>query len=283
MLLRELLDNYLAMRPSLSSGAVHQLRVSVSVFEEWLGREAESTSINAGRLTDFLRAYAPAVSPTTANKKISNLLTLLQSAGLAVKVQHVPIPRLIPRAWSVQELAQIVTATRTLRGFVGPWPKANWFRALLLTTYSTASRISAVMGIRTRDVSLTDRLAVVFEPKTRREEVKRLTDQCVDSLRAIWDSTRQELFSDWPYDRTQPDWQALNGVLAKCIRSAGVPDIGRFHAIRKTSATLVFDRDRHAATILLGHTNEAITRDHYVDPTKLTQPLPGDLLPALSI
>lgn len=282
---------YLPSHLGLAPSSVEQLTISVRLFSEILGRKITLADLNDETLLEFLQKYrATGKSEKTVNNKRGDLLCIWRYAYQKEYVSVGPrdVPKLkerrrCPRAWSLEEFEKIVGAARLLRGHVGIWPTADWMEALLLTCYSTAPRISAIMKLKTADVQLDAAIAYLYEPKDNSEDCYRLIPQCVDALRRIWgDGKRKLVFEDWPYDRSQPSWKALNNLLAKCINLAGVRDIGRFHAIRKTAATLVFDRNPKMAQDLLGHSELTLTEKHYIDRSKLSQSLPGDLLPRLT-
>jgi hypothetical protein len=56
-----------------------------------------------------------------------------------------------------------------------------------------------------------------------------------------------------------------------------------FHAIRRTSCTLIYVQDERAATKLLGHSCEWLAREHYFDKRFDNSTLPNDLLPLLPV
>src|SRR5262245_54360085 len=283
---------YLPSHLGMAASSVEQLTISVMLFSTIIGRTIKLADLNDGSVIEFLQLYRKTgKSEKTVNNKRGDMLAIWRWAHKKEYVNEGPrdVPKLrerrrCPRAWSLEEFCGIVSSARLLRGHVGIWPTADWFEALLLTCYSTAPRISAVMALKTADVNLDTGILFLLEPKTGIEAPHRLIPQCVDALRRIWgDGRRKLVFEDWPYDRNQPSWKALNNLLKKCIDLAGARDIGRFHAIRKTALTLIYDRDRYAAQKMGGHSDIKLTEKHYIDQSKLTQSLPGDLLPRLSL
>lgn len=212
------------------------------------------------------------------------LRVAMKRRKLSIDLDEIPRPKVKnrhPRAWSVEQAERLVATARTLPGYVGPWPMRDWLPALMFTCMSTDWRISAVMHLKMSDTSLTERFAISLEGKQHKERCAKLTPQCVDALRAIW-RPREEVFGDWPYDRHSRQWQALNDLLGRVIQLAGVPDIGRWHAFRKTATTMVADRlGRDEAARFAGHSDRRVTDAHYVDDSKLSGPSPADVLPRL--
>jgi integrase len=186
--------------------------------------------------------------------------------------------RRAPRAWSQEEHERLVATARRLPGKVGQWPLGDWLPALMLTCLSTNWRITAVMGLRTANCSLANRAAFSIETKQHAERCARLTVQTVEALERIW-GPRDTVFQDWPYDRGARQWKNLNNLLGMAIEAAEVPDIGRWHAFRKTGCTLVWDRlGAQAAAQFAGHFSPATTERYYLDRSKLTGPAAADTL-----
>lgn len=186
-----------------------------------------------------------------------------------IRVRQIPRPRrmsTLPKAWTRKEWAALIAATSRLTGHVGPWPRAAWFEAIIRVVYGTGWRISDIMVITMDSVSLDNAWIVAPESKHPRERFARVSSKCVESIRRIL-GPRDLLFGDWPADRWGRQWPILNDALAELIELAGVRDIGRWHAIRKTAATLVFEEQGlEAARRFLGHGGYSVTIGHYIDP-----------------
>lgn len=288
MLLDDLLKLYRLKNPSVTELTIDQMQVAINVVAKHLGRRPTLLDITCTMISAFLRAYRG--SARTANNKRAVLITLWRFAvGEKLKVRNLEeVPKLkvsknIPRAWSLAQFSKLINATIMLNGMIGPHKESVWMRALLFVCFSTASRIGAVMKIRMEDLDLDTGMVVVYEPKTSKEQVHRLTPQAILAVKAIIHPKRDFLFGDWPFDPQPHRWTTLARRLKRLMDSADVPNIGRFHAIRRTSATLVYNQDRLAAQRMLGHSSIIMTENHYIDTTKLTLPVPSDLLPSLAL
>lgn len=230
-----------------------------------------------------------ALQPPTVNKHRRTLRAVLRVASkrglVSLDLDEIPVAKELkkhPNAWWQTELEEMLAVARELPGRVGPWPMGHWVSALMLTCLSTDWRISAVMQLKTARTSLKSRYAISTESKQHKERAAKLTEQCAEALALIWDDAREEVFGDWPYDRGNRQWKALNKVLERVIASAGIPDIGRWHAFRKTATTMIADRlGRSEAARFAGHSRQQVTDDYYVDDTKLTGPSASDALPRL--
>lgn len=232
---------------------------------------------------------ANGLSGSTVNKHRRTLRAIIRVAMrrklLSIDLDEIPLAKQLkkhPNAWWQAELEEMLAVARELPGRVGPWPMKNWLPALMLTCLSTDWRISAVMQLKTARTSIKSRYAISTESKQHKERAAKLTEQCAEALSLIWDDSRDEVFGDWPYDRSGRQWKALNNLLGRVIESAGVPDIGRWHAFRKTATTMIADRlGRSEAARFAGHSRQQVTDEYYVDDTKLTGPSASDALPRL--
>lgn len=252
-------------------------------------------SINPALVGSFLHdLLANGRSPDTAAKHYRQLAAVLRMARsekfLKIKVKKIPRPKTIkklPIAWSIDEFQRVLNAAHHLRGQVGPWPMADFIRAVTLTCWSTDWRISAVMALKTARVNLDVGHVVSIEKKTGEERYCELVPEATLAIRRIWNPTRPLLFGDWPYDRgaigtRAGRWKRLNNTLGKCIAIAGVRDIGRFHSIRKTATTAIAASEGvDAAARFAGHSNYRVTVKHYIDPTQM--PRVGSKLPRLNL
>lgn len=281
-------DVFVPRHPGLRESSHQQFEVSIGKLNEHMGN-VRLADLSDDLVTRFMTKYLDSgVQPSTVNNKRIDILAIWRFAHKKGYVPTGPFdvpklkePRKVPRSWSLEQFEKIVQTAGLLRGRVGPWKLSDWFQCLLIVCYNTAPRISSVMSLATKDINLDDRICYLHERKNQREECYKLSPQCIRALKKIWDPKRKEVFGDWPFDRNQRSWKALNSLFHWCIRFAEVPQIGLFHCIRRTAVTLVFDRDPNAALKLLGDTDVAMLRNHYVDTSKLHTTDPGDLLPRI--
>ncbi|MGD9644272.1 MAG: tyrosine-type recombinase/integrase [Pirellulales bacterium] len=275
----------------LAPNSLPNYRGTVSLFDEFCSATLDLEDITpeeAGRFFQWLR-YEKHREPNTVCKHRRQLVAILREARRTkfAKLKVTQVPRVkrqkkLPRAWTPDQFAIVIDDASRLPGQVGRWPLRYWFPSLCLTAWSTDWRISACMALPTTRVNIDTGAIVSYEEKTSEERVAWLTPQALEFLRKIWDPARREVYGDWPYDRTKPSWPALTKILKGIIQRTGVPDIGRFHAIRRTSTTAVaVTSGIDAAADHAGHTHHSVTRASYVDPTHLA---PSESkLPVLSL
>lgn len=264
----------------------------VRKFSRWLREQHGSADLR--HLTpELFGAYflwLTRVDGRSGHTARSHRATLLPIVRLAVRRRlaridpnEIPKPKadaLRPQAWTMDQFELMLRAGQSLPGRIGPWRASDWMVALMLTTFCTDWRISAVMRLRVDRCSLETGIARTID-KRRQERIARLTPQCIDRLGRIW-GPRDEVFGDWTFDRHSRQWKKLNKLLGHLIEQAGVPDIGRFHAIRKSAVTRVVDMlGLEAGARFAGHSSTKTTWNHYVDEGLLAND--GGVLAALPV
>lgn len=269
-------SHYLQARTSSPSSRETYLCI-IRGFQRWAlatGRTARLADIDPleiGSYFGWLRERERSPNTVAAHYRVLRaVLTEARRNRLSrIRVRQIPRPKrmhVLPRAWTREEWAALLAAVSRLDGAVGPWPRAHWFEAIVRVVYGTGWRISDIMAITMEAVSLDNAWIVAPESKNPRERFARISLKCVGAIRKIW-GPREFLFGDWPADRWGRQWPILNDALAELIELAGVRDIGRWHAIRKTAATLVFEEQGlEAARRFLGHGGYSVTIGHYIDP-----------------
>lgn len=276
--LRDFLEQTYLPRHLLAPMSAANYRGTVALLDRWAGQPVAVGQITpelVGHYLAWLRTQGRAQN--TLRKHRRQLRAILQEARrdgltrLALgRLPQLKPERRVPRAWTVAEFTALVAAAGDLPGHVGPWPTRHWLPALLLTCWSTDWRISAVMSLETAAVDLATGAAAAYERKTCEERHAWLTAQTCAALTRIWSPSRREVFGDWPYDRRRPQWPALNNLLRRTIAAAGIRDLGRFHAIRRTSTTAIAAaHGLDAAAQHAGHSLPHVTQRHYVDPSHL--------------
>jgi len=286
--LMDLLEQYIPEKLIAESTALGY-RSTIGLFDRFC-HYLPLAQIRPLHLGTFFQARLRAGrSPNTVHgdyRVLRLLLAFARKKRLSqIRLADIPVPKRFrkkPRAWSTAQFEAMLAAAARLEGQVGPWPMRCWLPALMLTVWSTGWRITANMHIRTARVDLAAGSVVSIESKTHEERCAELVPEAIEPIKRIWDPRRAELFGDWPHDRGSRQWKVLNRLLKRVISDAGVPDIGRWHAIRRTGSTAIaIAHGIDAATAFCGHRNSQVTRDSYVDPTHLARG--SSCLPRLEI
>lgn len=285
-------------------------RLQIANFQRWLEehqpppRPALLADLTDGNVASAMRwqlSRSPTKSRATANKLRRSLVAIHNWAidrqdfpGKKLRVEPFKEPKRLPQAWSIDVLSQIVTAGTRLRGRIGRpgepgVPAYRWAPAMLLGIYNTGLRISAWMHTPTAGLDL--EAGTLLVPA---EVQKQDADQLIwllpvvrEALAAIEPHRNQRMGDDWPFDRTQRSWRALNRLLKKLLVSAGiypavaqVPRRDLFHKFRRTHGSYIANAaGEDVARQSLGHSHASVTR-RYVDPSLVSGVRQSELLPS---
>ncbi|MDD4888742.1 MAG: hypothetical protein PHU85_02335 [Phycisphaerae bacterium] len=253
----------------LPGGAPNTIRlywVLFRAFESHLHRPPLLQDLDADTITEFLSAYSADHAPRSVNAMLDRLMALARFATqkrLLAEVPDVlawPEPRRIPRAYNLDQVRRLLLACRGACGVICGLPAGLYWSAVALTFYYTGIRASACWMLEQRD--LEDGVLRV-RPEThkpRTELLFVLPDDCLKSLRAIWEPPRRLIF---PWNKASTErYPAWRRILARAELPMTRYDL--FQRLRRTSGTLVEaaggDGSRH-----LGN-GRAIFERHYLDP-----------------
>jgi integrase len=285
MLVRELLDEEYAVLRSLKPTAHYQFVLTLRRWEQFLGRPPALADFDPLAVQRFLNHRKTQVSAATAKKDRTHIVAIWSHAAKRRLVDQFPTlpairaPQRIPRAYRVQDVSALLTATQGLQGAAGGLPAALWWSCILRLAWETAERVGAILQLRWDDVDL-DALAVVFRGETRksgtRDIRRRISAELAAELRQI-QRRPVDLVFPWHTQYTSIWWR-----LRRLCEAAGVVPRG-FHGLRKAAASYVAAAGGNA-TELLDHSNPKLAKDHYLDEG-IVQPRQSaiDLLPPLTI
>jgi integrase len=256
--------------------SIAQTLRAIRRLRKHLGRDVEIRELSDGILADFLKSQlSKGLSVATVNNYRAVLLAVWNHAFTNRVVDRAPRVKKLkevwnpPEAWTVPELKKLLAAARRFRpgDSYGPTPCDRWWPALLLIAYDTALRRRTLLAIRRDDIDLAAGLLRVDgrTTKTLKGQVFRLSAETVAAVRDIWDPPRELLFGDVK-PRTQ--YKHFDFLIdAAGIRRHRRKGLGKFHALRRSTATLVAAAAGvGAASSLLAHSDHYVTR-RYVDPT----------------
>jgi integrase len=218
------------------------------------------------------------MSPNTVRSKLRQLQAIFDAAGpsgprhrdaagILAKIPYakppaevLDTPRIVREEW-LNAVYKAAVAMDSPDVF-GIKPR-DWWQALLSLTLNTALRRGTLFSLRWEFVDWKDRtLHLPYRNmKAKRGHLIPLNRPALEHLERI--KSASEVIFPWPYSRECFDdkFKLLQGL-------AGIPAGERFglHAIRRTAATLLWERSPQAAQIVLGHTSALITLRHYVQP-----------------
>ena len=231
-----------------------------------------------------IKAYQK-MSPNSVGKVLRHIQAILNKAGPAgpknrdaagflESVPWVRPPRAEPTSVKVVEPETLDAVYAAAVGMEKPWignikPPA-WWRALLVLSYNTGLRRGTIFRLRWKWL---DREKQMFKipghsMKARRFHITPLNKTTLAHLRCIR-RDEQDLVFPWPYGL-----RYFHPVWHKLLDLAGIPAEEHFglHDLRKTLATRLWESSPQAAQLALGHTNSAVTINHYIQQTSIVAP-----------
>lgn len=281
--LRNVLDLY-AIRKHLSKESVRKYRVALGRFDAYLATTASFEHLTEDTICAFQEWLRP-LSPATINDYAGRLVILSNFATQRgfkdgwIELQPVRELRRRPRSFSMDQIDALLTSAQLEPIKIAGIPASDWLTALILVLYDTGWRIGAAMSLQWENVDETTRwIAVEAEGNSKKlaDDAKQVHPQTMRQMLKI--RGNQPSVFPWEFHASN-----IYKIWERVRRRAGVP-LGRkwgFHAIRKTTLTTIADlEDDQAACDFAQHTSIQITRQFYIDPSRLTRRRqPCDVLP----
>lgn len=276
-------------------------------FARWLGREPVVADLDDLVVSRYLEARAVQVSPLTTEREriqlcaLARLLAERRVIQFPLTVRPGRLPERVPEAWSLKDMARLLTAAAdpaTYRGRSGrprcfPLPAlakpaatdesavalARMFSALIPVLWETGERIWAVMDARQEDYRRPHLLLRAEARKgSKRDRVYTLSAATCDRIEALMAPGADRVFP-WASSKTTL-WNQLRKIMKAAGLREGKKRLG-FHQIRRTACT-------HYAAAggdprwFLDHENLRTTTKWYLDPRYVENHAPPcDVLPAI--
>lgn len=272
---------YVPSKLDLKPTSIRQLAISVSLLDQFAGREVTLAELSPMLVTDFLRHLGESGrSARTVNSKRGALIAIWRHAArrnAAPRFDPFDIPRRKqprrhPTAWTADEMRRIVANIRR-----------PWLKVLCQFLYETGSRLSAATSLtwdnwdsQTRLMQLPTETA-----KTGLEQFVRVTQQTADAIDRLRMTSACNCSTIFPCPN---DRRSMWRELKLACRLAGLSATRRdlFQKIRRTTATLLAAQTSvEVAAKQLGHTSTAMTLTSYIDPRLLPSVQASDVLPPL--
>ncbi len=276
-------------------------------FEHYTLREMSISKIDR-----FLKAQAKISYSRAKHAKVVLNLAL----GLAVRYEAIPRnpvlgtsrlrrPSSTVMALTVTQVEAIRLAVRTWRrgrGLSGPKPDGQ-FEAIIEVMLGTSARIGEVLAIRKRDVDVTCSPATVRicgtvispkgrstfrqdHPKTsksrRTVSVPTFTAEVLRQRLVAVSSESPEHLVFFSRNHTPLTTNNVRRRLRAILDEAGIEGVTP-HSFRRTVGT-VLDRAGGAdlAAEMLGHTSSDRTKQHYIEPDEIVNPVTAEILESLA-
>lgn len=194
------------------------------------------------------------------------------AAGILKSIPWLRPPKIVlktPREIPGEILQQIYLATANMDV---PWvdgikPPA-WWKALLVVAYNTQLRRRTLFEMRMEEIDWPNHRIILPAERLKagRPMVVHLNPAAMEALQAI--RTNRELIFPWP-----TSMKNLYRYLHRLQTSIGLPKKDWFglHAIRSTAATILAGFSPQASQLSLGHTQLAVTVNHYIRTAGIIQ------------
>ena len=249
-------------------------------LDRFLHRPALLSDLNEEILSAFLLWFCEGRSLITVQKERSRLLALAgyaQKKGLLSAVPDVMTIRAysrVPEAYSKEQIARLVAAAREMSGEICGIPASLFFVALFLVAYDTAARSGAIWSLAWTDYR-PDLPGLLFRAevqKQKADQLLKISEQTREAILRIRRPIFPRIFM-WPLSESMRYYW-----VRKILKLAGLPHGRRdqLQRIRRTSLTM-FHNLGGDATRQAGHSTDAVTRKHYLDPSQ--QVHAADVLP----
>lgn len=264
-----------------------------SCLNKWrlLTKDPPVQEITAQTLALFRDAAAKApgkdgitrASPNTVRSNLRHVQTILDKCGkpgrrnrdAAGLVSDPPWVKPPKAEWSMRKTVteeQVNAIYRAAFSMDAPklwatFKPSAWWKCFIVTAWSTGLRRRSLFELEWSHVDWEKRW--LFIPgkhlKGGRPLIIPLTDVTLEHFRSI--RSDRTLVFPWPAAGSQgAAMQAFRRSWDRLLVAAGIPAAERFtlHSLRRTLGTSLWDASPAAAQLMLGHSDEETTRQHYV-------------------
>lgn len=279
--LYDLLKLYRQFHPQLKDSTASTYLYAVRALERHLGRSPKAEDLQEAVLLSFLADRLGRGGGQTVRREAATIFRLWKFAWKRrvtsndprdCELPRIKIDREPPIAFTPEELRRVLTSCDQESGYIRGTSvfKAAWWHALVLVLYWSGGRISAVLSLRQGDLDhRTGRLHfAATASKTRKGQIVVVPPEAIQAVEAMHWAGEAIFPKPYQYRWLWTSWKRI-------LRRAGIPADRwhGFHAIRRTTATLLTQAASiEAARLLLGHATQTQTWA-YVDPRLMPPPV----------
>lgn len=281
-----MLNEYFPMCSRIASKQTeHMYAAAISRLTRYLERPAILSDLDDLTISRWLRSMRDELAPASIVGYAKNVRAFWNWCAKRRKVDcfptfaDPPIPRHIPRAWSVPQLKLLIAACGNMNGTVAGVPAPLWWGCLLLVSLDSGERRGALFQLAWEhfdaESGLLEAPAEIRKGRGK-SALYRLRPQSVAALEAIR-LPRRELIFEWTGGAFDTKYQEL-------LEHAGLPYVPHksgLQKLRRSFATLV-EAGGGDATAALMHTARKVTEQSYLDTRLIDRPSPNLLLPSFS-
>lgn len=270
--MHDLVERYALCR-EIRQGSIDQLHYAVESLEKFLGRTLELSDLTDRTVNRFILWLAnEGFAVDTIRSRRRAILTIWKSAAedglceMPRKIRGVSPAVSVPRAWTAEQIAAIVSQCDRLRGCFRSSPSVSrglFAKAFCLTAYETGFRRSDLLRIRRPQIQDSG-LIVLVQSKTGRPHLARIRLATLAMIDAMGTAGRSHVFGDVVSVRR------LSRMLGCIFKAAGI-DEGSLKWLRRSGATHVEMEHPGAGWKFLGHTTPRVAEQSYLDPLQIGQ------------
>lgn len=256
-------------------------RIAIKQLSEAIGRDATVSDLTDESLRK-LELLLKDRSAATINERTGRIKALwrwyAKSGGVNVwpTLDRLPVNEPYRRAWTIEQVQQIIMATRLMIGHYDRVPASRWWNCFIRILWETGERSGAARAILFDWFTPRGLWIPAEARKGHKSAFYRLSEATFGSVEAIRTPIRDALF---PWPLADATFYLHYG---KLLRAAGLP------ADRKSKAQRM--RRTHLTYWAIGggdptsrakHTSSSVTERYYLDETLLPAEDPTQRLPPI--
>ncbi|BBO33643.1 tyrosine-type recombinase/integrase [Lacipirellula parvula] len=282
-----MLNEYFPMKQRIASKQTERMYAAATAkFSRFLERPATLADLDDLVVSRWLRSMRDDLAPATIAGYAKNIRAFWDWCARTEKMRRFPtfadppIPRHIPRAWSIPQLNALLSACGRMEGAIAGVPAPLWWGCLLLVALDTGERRGALFQLAWEHYDPeTGRLEAPAEIRKGRGKsaIYWLRAPSIEALAAIRPPKRELIF-EWSSG-------AFDTYFRKLVELAGLPyepHKSGLQKLRRSFATLV-EANGGDATAALMHTARKVTEQSYLDTRLIDRPSPNLLLPSFTM
>jgi integrase len=278
MTLTAFLDNYYLLERSLCKNTGVALHATVRLFERFLGRPATLDDLVDQTVSRWIvQLEERGLAQWTVRGNRQRLIAIWNAAWMHEpplvpspprRVRRVRRPRIMPEAWTAEQVEAIATAGKKCRGVfrLSRVSRSAFWSALVMVAWDSGLRLSDLLALRFADVGADGRV-VLLQGKTGRLVRCKLSAETLQAIDAIRDAWRETIFGGAISRRR------FYERFKQIVRAAGLPR-GTSRWLRRSSGTAVECKSPGAGHRHLGNSRE-VFEAHYCDPRLVELPVPS--------
>jgi integrase len=256
--------------------------VTLRAFGRFVERKPKLSDLNDETVGDYVAwRLDNGASAATVNRDLINLLAIWRWAHKKHYLKNWPdvelerVPKRTPRAFTMEELEQVLESAQKESRPVGGVPGGDWWTALILTCFDTGERIGAVRRLTWDQVDLRRGFVTFLAEHRKGGHEDSTKDIDADTVAVLKRLPRvEDAVFPWPYSENYI-WSKLSPILTR----AGLPTtrVFKFHCVRRSTASYI-EAAGGNATDFFGHSKRSVTL-RYIDPRIAKQRSQLHLLP----